>query len=83
MVLIEKLISEPTEETIELLFEDDTEVFWVDWREDDSVLADYCESIVNSKKLSSFWEDDKLIIKYGDASKEVPLTQSSADRQLP
>ena len=82
MDLIEKLISEPTEETIELLFEDDTEVFWVDWKEDDSALTDYCESIANSKNLSSYWEGDKLMIKFGDASKEVPLTQSGADRHV-
>ena len=62
-MLIEKLISEPSEDTIELLFEDDTEVFRVDWREDDAVLTEYCESIIKSNKLSSSLIISTLTVK--------------------
>jgi len=82
MNLIEKLISEPSEKTTELLFEDETEVFWVDWREEDSALAEYCESIIKSGKLSSLSKGEKLFIRYNQVSKEVPLTQSGSDRHI-
>lgn len=82
MNLIEKLIAEPSEETTSLLFEGDDQIFWVDWREDDSALTEYCESIIQTNKLSSVWEDDKLIIRYGDKSQVAPLTISGADRHI-
>lgn len=82
MTLIEKLISEPSEETTSLLFENNSEVFWVDWREDDDVLAEYCDSIMETHKLSSSWEGDRLLIRYGEVTKEVPLSNSCADRHI-
>jgi len=82
MTLIEKLIVEPSEETTELLFEDESLVFWVDWREDDSVLAEYCDSIIKTNKLSSHWKGDELIVQYGEISKKVPLTLSGSDRHI-
>lgn len=80
--LIEKLISDLTDEVTELLYEDESEVFWVDWREDDGELAGYCESLINSGKLSSRWDGEDLLVQYGDTQKKVPLTQSGSDRHI-
>lgn len=82
MTAVEMLISEPSEKVTALLFEDNAEVFWVDWREDDSILAECCESIIKSGKLSSFSEGEKLFIRYGQMVKEVLLTQSLTDRHI-
>jgi len=82
VLLIEKLISEPSEKTTQLLFDDESEVFWVDWREDDGELAGYCESIINTNKLSSSRLGEKLSISYGDKIVEVPITNSGGDRHI-
>lgn len=80
--LIEKLIISPGDETTKLLYEDGKEIFWVDWREDDSCIAEYCEYIINSGKLSSYWEEDRLFVKYGDNLNEVQLTHTESDRHI-
>lgn len=82
MTLIEKLISSPSEESRDLLYEGDSEIFWVDWREDDSALAEYVESIIKSNKLSASMDNDKLFIHYGEVTKQVPLSYSGSDRHI-
>jgi len=50
-MLIEKLIVNPSEETTELLYDNHSEVFWVDWREEDSTIIEYCENIIKTRSL--------------------------------
>lgn len=82
MTLIDRLIAYPSEETIDLLYENNSEIFWVDWREDDFDLADYVESIINSNKLSASMDGDKLFIHFGEITKQVPLSYSASDRHI-
>lgn len=82
MDLVEKLIAEPTDDIFDLLLADDKEVFWVDWRDDDAVLADYCEAVAHTGMLGSHWVDDVLTITYAERSRAVPLTQSPGDRHI-
>ncbi len=82
MTLIEKLIVEPSKETTDLLFDDHSEVFWVDWREDDGAIAGFCDAVIESKQLSSLWKGDKLFVHCGDVLKKVPLTNSCEDRHV-
>lgn len=81
-MLIEKLIVNPSEETTELLYDNHSEVFWVDWREEDSTIIEYCENIIKTRSLDYSWMGKKLNIQYKDLSREVPLTYSDKDRHI-
>jgi len=80
--LIKKLITHPSSETNQLLFDDASEVFWVDWREEDASIIEYCESILKTEQLSSQFDDEKFLIHFGTLVKEVPLSMSGADRHI-
>jgi len=80
--LIENLITIPGVDTTELLYNDTSEVFWIDWREEDQNIIDYCAEQIQTKKLTSVWEDENLVLKYEGSSKVVPLTFSDADRHI-
>jgi hypothetical protein len=80
--LVRRLIAEPDAKTLDELFDDKESVFWVDHRESDDAIAEYCEELICTGKLSANWLDDELFLSYGDKRTRVPLTQSPADRHI-
>jgi hypothetical protein len=80
--LIRRLIATPSQEVVNELFDDQQIVFWVDHRELDETIPEYCEQISRSGKLSATSSDEKLSVSYGDRCAEVPLTLSPADRHI-
>ena len=78
---IERLVLDG-ESAAEELFDNHTDVFWVDWKEPDDILATYCEGCIKSGKLTSDLDDTGLYLNYGDKRLKVPLTYSGADRHI-
>lgn len=78
----------PTEDAIQSLLDDRETVFWVDWREDDDAIVDYCEDILNTRSLSAHLVDAEneagfeLFIHYKDRRVRVPLVIGHEDRHL-
>jgi hypothetical protein len=78
----------PTEETIRALLDDPSTVFWVDWKEYDDAIADACDEILGTGRLSGELVEvntDKgyeIYIRYGNRQVRVPLTYSGADRHI-
>ncbi len=80
---IERHIASPDDEAAtDALFEDETKLFWVDWRDEDDAIVDYCESVLSTGSLASEWDGLKLFIRYKDTRHEVPLTHSGVDRHI-
>ena len=46
------VLESPTKETIRALLDDDTTVFWIDWRQEDETIADSCEMVLGTGHLS-------------------------------
>jgi len=82
MTLIRELVRNPGEHSQKLLSQNSTEVFWVDWREEDARIIDYCEDIIKTSQLSSRLDEEKLFVQFGELTNEVPLTFSGADRHV-
>jgi hypothetical protein len=82
------VLEDPTPETIETLLQDEETVFWVDWREDDDAIPNYCESILQTGQLSGELinvDGDpgfEIYVRYNDKRVKVPLTVSPADRHI-
>jgi hypothetical protein len=56
--------------------------FSVDWREADDAIVEYCESVLQTGRLSAEWVDDDLFVIFGSKRVRVPLTQSESDRHI-
>jgi hypothetical protein len=86
--LITRVIQSPTDATIEELLDDETTVFWVDWREYDSEIIGMCESIIQTGSLSAEEIDADneagfdLFIRYQDRRVQVPLEIGEQDRHI-
>lgn len=86
--LITRLIESPTEDAIEALFDDKDSVFWVDWREEDDAIVEYCESIIQTGNLTSEVVDAdndagfEMYINYKDKRAKVPLAIGTEDRHI-
>ncbi len=86
--LITRLIESPSENAIEALFDDEDTIFWVDWREEDDIIVEYCESIIQTESLSAEEVDAdndagfEMYITYKDRRVKVPLTIGTEDRHV-
>ena len=79
---IKQHVAAPGSETVEALFEDYDSIFWVDWREDDAILPEYCDSILKTGELKAETAGEKIFVIYKDKRLEVPLTISAKDRHI-
>lgn len=86
--LIEQAISTATPEAIEALLNDQDTVFFVDWREEDDAIVEYCENILKTGDLSAelaSTDDEngfKIYIHRGGRRGRIPLTYSAEDRHI-
>jgi len=86
--LITRLIESPTEDAIEALFDDEDTIFWVDWREADTAIVEYCESIIQTRSLSADVVDTEndtgfeMYINYKEKRMKVPLVFGTEDRHI-
>lgn len=88
LALIRQVLASPDSESIEALLDDEETVFWVDWREEDDVLVEYCEDILQTGELSAEELDAdneagfELIVQYQDNRIKVPLEIGEGDRHI-
>ena len=86
--LIQRAIESPTDDVIQALLDDESTVFWVDWREEDAEIVEYCESIIQSGELSADEVDADndagfdLYINYRNQRVRVPLEIDIQDRHI-
>ena len=86
--ILHRMLSNPNEFDFQEIYDSEGILFDVDWREDDVDIANYCESILNTKSLSSHYrleegeEVPKLFITYEGKSHEVPLIIGPEDRHI-
>jgi hypothetical protein len=87
--LITAVLESPSEASIAALLEDDTTVFWVDWREDEADIVRYCESVLNTGKLGAEWvrsadaaRGSELFISCNDRRIRAPLINGYEDRHI-
>ena len=77
-----------SKETIRALFDDDATVFWVDWRESESDIVRYCESVLQTGSLTAEWvrndtpRGSDLFITYGGKRVRAPLINGPEDRHI-
>ena len=86
---IRQLLQSPSPENAQALLDDGAAVFWIDWRQEDETIADSCELVLKTGKLSSEMVDVyhnvggyEIHVRYGTRQAKVPLTFSEADRHL-
>ena len=86
--LIHKYLADPNDDNTQSLLDAEDTVFWVDWREEDDVIVEYCESILKTGHLKGAFvdiEDDpgfRLEIEYGGNCTIVPLVMGPEDRHI-
>lgn len=86
--LIEAAISKPSDESIQSLLEEESTVFWVDWREEDDAIVEYCESILSTGTLSAEVVDADhdggfdIYVTYKKRRGRIPLIYDAADRHI-
>ena len=49
---ITAVLEAPTKQAIQELLQDEAIVFWVDWREDDDAIVEYCQAVLQPDGLS-------------------------------
>lgn len=88
---IEKVIAvleSPTDNSIRALLDDIGTVFWIDWRQEDETIAESCESVLQTGRLSGeLIETDsdegyEVYLQYGERRIKVPLSYSEQDRHI-
>jgi len=85
---IERFFSSPTEANLETLLNSQDTVFWVDWREEDDAIVEYCEDILQTNQLAAELKDTEdapgfqLSIVYKGKKCVVPLVVGLADRHI-
>jgi hypothetical protein len=85
---VRAVLESPTEQAVQALLDDESAVFWVDWRQEDESIADACEEVLGTGRLSGEYveadtdEGYEVYIRYGDRRVRVPLTYSEADRHV-
>lgn len=82
------VLESPTEEAINALLDDDSTVFWIDWRQEDETIADSCELVLRTGHLSGELvevdsvEGYEVYLRYRDRRVRVPLSYSGDDRHI-
>jgi hypothetical protein len=82
------VLESPTEEAVRALLDDDSTVFWIDGRQEDETIAESCESVLQSGRLSGeLVEVDSadgydVFIQFGHRRERVPLSYSDGDRHI-
>lgn len=85
---IERFLSTPTEASLERFLDSPEVVFWVDWREEDDAIVQYCEDVLQTEQLGAELRDIEeepgfqLVITYKGQSFDVPLLADLADRHI-
>ena len=70
------------------LFDDDSTIFWVDWREDEADIVGYCERVLGTGSLTAEWvraatpRGSDLFISYSGRRIRVPLINGYEDRHI-
>ena len=88
MELITTMLAAPGEESVSALLDDDSTVFWVDWREDDADIVSYCEGLLQTGSLASEWVNANtpvgvdLYISHKGKRLRVPLVIGPEDRHI-
>ena len=86
--LIIAALEDPSNESVNALLDDQQTVFWVDWREEDDAIPNYCESILQTGHLSGeLVQVDahpgfEIYVCYQEKRIKVPLTVSASDRHI-
>jgi len=76
------------QQAVQALLDDSETVFWVDWREEDESIANYCEGILQTGSLKAELidvdtdEGFELHLYYNSRDIKVPLTFSPQDRHI-
>ncbi len=84
--LIKNYLKTESDEDFEILTVEEDIGFWVDWREEDENIIEYCEDIIKTKKLSAeLIETDndigfEIIITYKDSKHKIPYLGEGSDR---
>ena len=82
------VLESPTADRIRAMLDDDTTVFWIDWRQDDETIAESCELVLQTGHLSAELVDGgdareaEVYLHYRDRRVRVPLTYSDSDRHI-
>ncbi len=79
---INAALENPTPDNIAALLDDESLVFYVDWREDDEDIVWSCAHHLQNFALSAEWDGDALWICCGEKRVRVPLTGTPADRHI-
>jgi len=85
---IRRALAAHSDEAMWSLIHDQTVCFWVDWREVDQAIVEYCEIILQTGKLSAeiVDEDDEhgfeMFIQFGQRRVKVPLVIGVEDRHI-
>ena len=82
------VLESPTEAAVSALLDDDATVFWIDWRQEDETIAESCELVLQTGRLSAHLvevdsdEGYEVWLQFGDRRERVPLTYSGNDRHI-
>ena len=86
---VRDFLSSPSAATVADFLDDESTVFWVDWRQEDETIAESCELTLNTGVLggeiienTNDGSDYHVEIIYNAKRERVPLTFSTADRHL-
>jgi len=86
--LIRAVLETGDKPAVEELLEDDSTVFWVDWKEDEGDIVAYCEGVLQTGKLTAAWtrsstpRGSDLYINFGGRSIRAPLINGFEDRHI-
>lgn len=82
------VLESPTGSAVRALLDDETTIFWIDWRQEDETIAGSCESVLQTGRLSGELvevdsdEGFEVYLQYGDRRIQVPLNYSGDDRHI-
>ena len=83
--LITNVLESPTDVNIQALFDDETTVFWIDWKQEDVSIVKACERVLQTGTLSAEMvevdtpEGYEVYLYYADRKGKVPLSYSLGD----
>ena len=87
--VVRELLSSPSADAVQAFLDDESTVFWIDWRQEDETIAESCELTLNTGSLdgeliekTDDGSDYQVEIIYNTKRERVPLTFSESDRYL-
>ena len=86
--LITAVLESASKERIRALFDDDTTVFWVDWREGEGDIVRYCEAVLQTGSLTAEQvcaatpRGSDLFISFNGRRIRAPLINGPEDRHI-